>query len=227
MTRPIPSKAAYALDLVLYLGVMFGIRELYFDQLDFIANGLFWSLTTLLVATWRMRARGISWKDLGLTKPKLLKTLGMTVLILIATVVGIMGFEILKDLLSLDLNPDTSSAQASVKFGLEKGGWTHFLMIIPLVWLQSALEEMLDRGFLISWIEKALSSNIVATVFAVLLQAAIFGFRHSYDLSERSITVGIIGLVMGIAYVFSGRNLWPLILAHCLLNTPSLVEKVA
>ena len=146
MTQPIPSKAAYALDLVLYLGVMFGIRELYFDQLDFIANGLFWSLTTLLVATWRMRARGISWKDLGLTKPKLLKTLGITVLILIATVVGIMSFEILKDFLSFDLNPDTSSAQASVKFGLEKGGWTHFLMIIPLVWLQSALEEMLDRA---------------------------------------------------------------------------------
>ena len=112
MTQPIPAKAAYALDLVLYLGVMFGIRELYFDQLDFIANGLFWSLTTLLVATWRMRARGISWKDLGLTKPKLLKSLGITVLILIATVVGIMSFEILKDLLSLNLNPDTSSAQA-------------------------------------------------------------------------------------------------------------------
>ena len=54
----------------------------------------------------------------------------------------------------------------------------------------------------------------------------IFGFRHSYDISERSITVGIIGLVMGIAYVKFGRNLWPLIIAHCILNTMTMVEKV-
>ena len=46
-----------------------------------------------------------------------------------------------------------------------------------------------------------------------------FGFRHSNDLSERSITVGLIGLVMGIAYVVFGRNIWPLIIAHCILNS--------
>ena len=65
-----------------------------------------------------------------------------------------------------------------------------------------------------------------ATVIAVVLQAFIFGFRHSNDLSERSITVGLIGLIMGIAYVNFGRNLWPLIIAHCILNSISMVERV-
>jgi len=101
-----------------------------------------------------------------------------------------------------------------------------FLAIIPLVWLESALEELLDRGFLISWIERTLSSTTVATVLAVVLQAAIFGLRHSYDLLERSVTVALIGLAMGIGYVAFGRNLWSLILAHCLLNTASMVERV-
>jgi len=92
--------------------------------------------------------------------------------------------------------------------------------------LQSTLEELLDRGFLINWFERLFSKTSFATTIAVLLQSMIFGFRHSYDISERSITVGIIGLVMGIAYVKFGRNLWPLIIAHCILNTISMFGKV-
>ena len=88
------------------------------------------------------------------------------------------------------------------------------------------LEEMLDRGFLMNWLERLFSKTSYATVIAVLLQASIFGFRHSYDLSSRSITVFIIGLIMGIAYVKFGRNLWPLIIAHCLLNTISMIDRV-
>ena len=95
-----------------------------------------------------------------------------------------------------------------------------------MVLIESFLEELLDRGFLLNWLERLFSKTSFATVIAVLLQAAIFGFRHSNDLSERSITVGIIGLIMGIAYVKFGRNLWPLIIAHCILNTMSMLERV-
>ena len=57
---------AFFIDLVIYLSVMFLVREVYFSEIGFIANGLLWSLTTLAVATWRMKARGVSWRDLGL-----------------------------------------------------------------------------------------------------------------------------------------------------------------
>ena len=77
-----------------------------------------------------------------------------------------------------------------------------------------------------NWIERMFSSTRLATVLAVILQAVVFGFRHSNDLSERSITVGLIGLAMGVGYVVFGRNLWPLILAHCALNTVSMVGRV-
>ena len=78
-----------------------------------------------------------------------------------------------------------------------------------------------------NWIERMFAGGLFATVLAVVLQATIFGFRHSNDLSERSITVGLIGLAMGIGYVVFGRNLWPLIFAHCALNTMSMIDKVA
>jgi membrane protease YdiL (CAAX protease family) len=102
-----------------------------------------------------------------------------------------------------------------------------FLGIIPLVWLESLLEEVLDRGFLLNWIERLFSRTAFATGLAVVLQAMIFGFRHSHDLSERSITVALVGLAMGVGYVAFGRNLWPLIIAHCALNTVSMIGRVA
>lgn len=218
---------AFLFDLVIYLAVMFLVREVVIQRIGFIANGLLWSFTTLAVAGWRMRARGVSWKDLGLCRPKRPSIAAIaTAAILAAAIVSIVAFQILSEAFAFGLAPDTSEENAASKFGDLQGNWLLFLTIIPFVWLQSALEEMLDRGFLIYWIERTLSGNLVATIVAVLAQAAIFGFRHSYDLSERSVTVGLIGLAMGIGYVVFGRNLWAPIVAHCVLNTTSMLDRV-
>lgn len=211
---------------------MFLIREIYFSSVSFIINGLFWSFTTLIVASWRMHVRNITWKDLGLTRPKSIKkTLLITAGIFTAIVVSITIFGIIKDQFGLFpsveiINTEESVIEKPSKFGDLKGNWWLFFSIMPLVLIESCLEELLDRGFLINWFERVFSMTGFATVLAVVLQAAIFGFRHTYDISERSITVAIIGLIMGIAYVTFGRNLWPLIIAHCILNTMSMMERV-
>lgn len=217
----------FLFDLIIYISVMFLIREIYFPNVGFIVNGLFWSFSTLVIATWRMKVRNISWKDLGLHKPKSIKkTLFVTIGILIAIVLSIMAFEMIKDYLPFSLEQKNYSENSASKFGNLKGNWLLFFTIIPAVLVESMLEELLDRGFLINWFEKLFSKTTIATILAVILQALIFGFRHSYDLSDRSIRVGLIGLIMGIAYVKFGRNLWPLIIAHCVLNTMSMVDRV-
>lgn len=217
----------FLIDLIIYISIMFLVREIYIPKVGFIANGLFWSFTTLVVATWRMRIRGVSWKELGLSKPKNFgKTIGISAIILVTVIISLITFEIIKDHLPFSLASDTSSESAVSKFGDLKGNWLLFFSIIPMVLIESFLEELLDRGFLINWFEKLFSKTSIATILAVLFQATIFGFRHSYDLSERSLTVGIIGLIMGIAYVKFGRNLWPLIIAHCILNSISMVGRV-
>ncbi len=226
-TELVTNHKGFLLDLVIYISVMFLVREIYIPKVGFIANGLFWSFTTLVVAGWRMRVRGVTWKDLGLIKPNnLWRTLGVSILIFVIVMISIIIFEVIKDNLPFSISPDNSSESAVSKFGDLKGNWLVFFSIIPMVLLESFLEELLDRGFLMNWLEKLFSMTSFATVIAVLLQAFIFGFRHSNDLSERSITVGLIGLVMGIAYVKFERNLWPLIIAHCILNTMSMIERV-
>ena len=217
----------FLIDLIIYISVMFLIREVYFESIGFLANGIFWSLTTLIVAIWRMKVRRVTWPELGLKRPNsALKTLGVSLLIFIGIIVSIFAFEMVKGYLPITLAADTSVESATSKFGNLKDNWNLFFSIMPIVLLESFLEEILDRGFLLNWFERMFSMTSYATVLAVLFQACIFGFRHSNDLSERSITAGLIGLVMGIAYVKFGRNLWPLIIAHCVLNTFSMLERV-
>jgi hypothetical protein len=205
---------------------MFLVREIYFSQIGFIANALLTSLSTLVIASWRMKVRGVTWKQLGLAKPtNLATTLMHTVIILVTVVATIITFEVLKDQLPFVIAPDTSNESAVSKFGALKGNFALLLGILPFIWIESFLEELLDRGFMMNWFEGLFSKTSINIILAVLIQAAIFGFRHSYDLSARSITVGLIGLVMGIAYYSFGRNLWPLIIAHCVLNTMSMLER--
>lgn len=219
------SPAGFLFDLIIYISVMFLVRKIYVPEVGFLANGLFWSFTTLVVASWRMRARGVTWRELGLYRPKHIgKMLGFSAIIFITVVLAMIVFEVVKDQLPFSIVPDTSSDES--KFGNLKDNYPLFFSIIFFVWIESMLEELLDRGFVLNWFEKLFSKTSMATVLAVLIQAMIFGFRHSNDLSARSISVGLIGLVMGIAYVVFGRNLWPLIIAHCVLNTVTMLDRV-
>ena len=85
----------------------------------------------------------------------------------------------------MDLTPNISNEITVVRFADLKNNWTLFFSIISLIWLEIFLKELLDRGFLMNWIARMFSCTLLATVLAVIIEAAIFGFRDSDDLSER------------------------------------------
>ena len=212
------------IDLTIFLSVMFLIREIRIDSLGFWGYSLFKSFTTVGVATLLLYYRKQSWKDLGLTKPdNYLKSLGVAVIVLVGTVISIMIFEIfLRDLLFTN----TESVSGTERFSELKGNIPYFFSIIFFIWIESFLEELQDRGFSLNRFNSLFNKIPLSTVLAVLSQAAIFGFRHSYDFSPRSITTGLVGLVFGTVYVLTGRNLWPLIIAHIILNTMSMIDRL-
>ncbi|HIN79888.1 MAG TPA: CPBP family intramembrane metalloprotease [Planctomycetes bacterium] len=231
MSKPaISDQRAALMDLGLFLAAMFLIRELEVPGLGFFGHALMYSLVTLVVATWRLRVRGQSWRSVGLLRPESLsKMAAVTVLILVLVVASVVFFEFILELLfsSADADPSTAStdSRSDWKAGLEDN-LVYFFSIIFIVWIESFLEELNDRGFLLSRLEILFSRIPFSTVLAVVSQAAIFGYRHSASRDvHAAIVVGIIGLVMGFAYVAFGRNLWALIIAHCFLNTMSMVER--
>ena len=75
----------------------------------------------------------------------------VTVLILVAVPATIVPFEIDKDFLPFEIAPDQSGEEAVSRFGDLRGNWSLFASIIVLVWAQSMLEELLDRGFPITY----------------------------------------------------------------------------
>lgn len=227
--KQISLKASF-IDLVIYISILFLAREIYIESFGLIASVLIGSFIALGVATWRMKTRQISWANLGLTKPKSWKrTIVIAILIIGTSVLSIILIEILKEIFPNLFSWESVNHNRKHKgprFGNLKGNYLLFFSIIFFIWVESALEELIDRGFLMNWLERFFSKTPIPTFLAITVQAALFGYRHSYDLSERSITVGILGFIMGLAYMYFGRNLWALIIAHCVLNSFSMLDRV-
>lgn len=216
------SPIAALIDLSLFLALMFFVRTIHIESLGFWGNAIFKSVTTVGLATLLLYLRKQSWKDLGLTKPASYRRLFViSAITLIGTIISIMIFQIF----FADLLPNGSESIVSSQVDKTESTVGMVVSIMAVVWLESFLEELQDRGFSLNRFESLFSKVPLSAVIAVLMQAAIFGFRHSYDLSERSVMTGLIGLIFGIAYVVSGRNLWPLIIAHIILNTISMADR--
>lgn len=93
------------------------------------------------------------------------------------------------------------------------------ILWIILSWVIGGFsEELIFRGYLTNRLKALLGPGKMNIVLTVLLQAIIFGLFHTYQGIGGMISTGIVGLVLGIIYV-NHRNLWPLIIAHGLLDT--------
>jgi membrane protease YdiL (CAAX protease family) len=58
---------------------------------------------------------------------------------------------------------------------------------------------------------------------AVLAVSVLFGYGHYYKGPAGMVDSGMAGLVLGITYLLSGRNLWACILAHGFIDTSMIV----
>jgi membrane protease YdiL (CAAX protease family) len=180
--------------------------------------GLIISLLFLWVAS---RLRGASWGDFGLTRPQswfrtVLKSLGVALAVL-GTVVLIINpiMNAIPNLPPQDLS----------RFDYLAGSLPNLIIQLVVVWITAAfLEEFLFRGYLMNrLIDLQGKETKIAWGIAVITQAVIFGLVHSQQGPGGMFKVGVIGLVFGISYLAVGRNLWPLIIAHGLIESPDMV----
>jgi len=181
--------------------------------------GLIISLLFLWVAS---RLRGARWSDFGLIRPKswfrtVLKSLGV-LLAVFGTVILIINpiMNALPNLPPQDLN----------RFDYLNGNLPNLVIQLVNIWITAAfLEEFMFRGYLMNrLIDLQGKETKIAWVIAIVGQAAIFGLVHSQQGPGGMFKVGAIGLVFGLSYLAVGRNLWPLILAHGLLDSIDMVR---
>jgi len=95
---------------------------------------------------------------------------------------------------------------------------------LGIAWTFAAFgEEIGYRGYLLNRAADAAGRTKFAYWLAVVAVAVLFGYGHYYKGAAGMIDSGMAGLILGITYLLSGRNLWACILAHGFIDTVMVV----
>jgi hypothetical protein len=174
-------------------------------------------MLAIAIATAVLKSQGSGWRDLGLARPKSWpKTIFMALGAMLAVIAAMLVFQIiLMNIPGLALQPSDQS-----DYNPLTGNLPMFLAAVAAAWTSVAFgEEMLFRAFLTVSLAGALGDRKARWALALAGSSLLFGLAH-YDWGPAGmIDTAIMGLVLGLIYLRSGRNLWITIIAHGLINT--------
>lgn len=182
-------------------------------------------LVLVLVCTWFLSRNGERWADVGLRRPKrwwpmpLLVIGGFTLLLLVA------GWMYTVLLPALGAQPPTVRSSDAISGNIGE----YLFWALPVAWGSAAFgEEMVVRGFILDRLAKLIGSHrTAALLFAVLVQSVLFGALHMHQGVGGALITGLAGLILGLVWLASGRNLWASIILHGLINFISNTEAFA
>lgn len=176
-------------------------------------------LALVAVATLLLAASGESWRDVGLRMPK---SLWRAAALVVGGYLAVgAAFVMISQLLlpGLGITHETSKIFTSIRGDL--GEYLYWL--IPIAWGSAAFgEELVFRGYFQTRLERIIGAARAAPLIAALGQAVIFGSLHAYLGLGGAILAATTGLVIGLVYVAGGRNLWPCVILHGLIDTVSV-----
>jgi membrane protease YdiL (CAAX protease family) len=176
---------------------------------------LFWGIPLALLAIWLISwLKNVGWSDVGLYRPESWSTTIKMALyaMLIVQIIGVLQGT-LQHFFGTAA-PDLSSYEE---------GMTPLLLLrwIVIAWTTAGFgEEVIYRGFYMKQIARLFGEQTRSSwVIGLVLSSVIFGLVHFQQGPGGMIGNGFVGLVFGIFYLRSGRNLWVPIIAHGLTGT--------
>ena len=109
-------------------------------------------------------------------------------------------------------------------FALLQGNVRYLLGSLLAAWTLAAVgEEFVFRGYLLTRIARAFGGTRRAWIGALGITSALFGLGHVYQGTSGVISAGLSGLVFGVLYLATGRNLWVPMIAHGAVDTVGFV----
>jgi membrane protease YdiL (CAAX protease family) len=176
----------------------------------------------VLLCTWFLRRGGERWANVGLRRPPrwwmvpLLAAVGFVLLVVLSSAM----YQVI--LPAIGAQPPELSAARRIRGDLAE----YLYQAIPVAWGSAAFgEELVVRGFLLDRLVKVLgSSGTPALLLAISLQAALFGAFHLYQGTGGALLTGAVGLLIGLIWLWGGRNLWACILLHGLVDFIAATE---
>lgn len=105
-----------------------------------------------------------------------------------------------------------------------RGSLQGLILTVLLIWVTVAfMEEILFRGFLMTELVKVLGSSGWALTANIVFTSVVFGLAHWYQGRSGVLSSGTIGLLISLMFVYSGFNLWLVILVHGFIDTTYLL----
>ncbi len=169
----------------------------------------------LLVAWGSMRLRGVTWRDAGLRLPP--RTLRVAAIGVAAGIaMWLLEFFVTMPLLHRVLGywPDLSDFNDVV------GDPAMLAILLALNWILAAFgEEMTWRGYALPRVAGFFGDGMRAWIIGLVIVNVAFGLAHLYQGPSGVIQATVGGVLLGILYIATGRNLVAPILAHGIGNS--------
>lgn len=174
-----------------------------------------WLTVMLLVAR-----HGPGWRVLGLGRPRPLWHAPLWALLVMVLLVAVQNTVV--PLLARRLG---TGGMDLTRYDVLYGNLPLALMSLASVWITAALfEEMIYRGFVVDRLHRLFGGGRRALLWAAALSGVPFGLIHFQWGLAGMIFTSLMGALLGGVYLLARRNLWPLILAHGILNSASVVQ---
>jgi membrane protease YdiL (CAAX protease family) len=206
MARLSDSRALSALELVLGAGIVIGhnvFRVLPSEVPILVILGLI-----------SFRVRSGSWAALPFRRPE---SWTRVVLIAAAAAAARIALGGLIETLAATVWPPIVAPAGSEAIA---GDLKTALMWLGIVWTWAAFgEEFGYRGYLLTRAADLGRGSAASYLAGMVFVAILFGFGHFYKGPAGVVDSGVAGLVLGAAYLISGRNLWASVLAHGFVDT--------
>ena len=162
---------------------------------------------------------GQKWSSLGLRRPR---SWGKTFALgsALALALQLFAFLVLLPLIQWAgiEPPDTS------RFEAIQGNWSLLLLFLVVAWTTAGFgEEVIWRGFFMSRLAWLMGDGKGAWWLSLFFISIAFGLLHVYQGATGVVLTGFAGLVYGVVYLTTGRNLWLLVFAHAMTDTISFL----
>ena len=181
---------------------------------------LFSKTPELLLLAWiSLRVRGLRWRDVGLTRYR-----AWPVTIAIGIVLGVAA-EAFQLLVTQPILAKLVGRQPDLElFRMLTGNIKMTLLFIALSWTLAAFgEELVWRGYLMNRVADVAGRTRAGWLVSLVIVHMAFGLAHGYQGLTGLIEEGIGGLLLGLMYLGTRRNLCVPIIAHGLGDTIDMV----
>lgn len=216
-----PTKPEAAADIFIFIVsavALYGVEEVLRSAglFPFPAafDGALSLIGSFVVVVALMKWRGQSWRDFGLRKPdKWWSIPSWAVAILLVNVIA-QNTLVPAVSLWLELDPPDLS-----RYDIVYKNFPMLLLVMSGAMITGGfMEEFIYRGMMIDRLSRLFGGGRRGLVLAALLNGLPFGLIHfEWGIGGILLTT-VMGSVLGLMYLATRRNLWPLIAAHATLN---------